>query len=116
MRHLTSNRRKTLNKLVQRIIVLQVLEERLYGNPGTSKNRRASQDFGINRDKRIGRHISRDLYHQKSVSASRRRNPSEGVAGLFNRRLCSPVIETPRQSEAATDLTPGLRGLCRLSR
>ena len=56
MRHLATDSRKALNELIQRIVVFQVLKQRLYWNPCTAENRRAPEDFRIDCYQRLISH------------------------------------------------------------
>ena len=100
MRHFSANGRKTLQKLIQRVVVLQILEERLHRHSSPCKNRSAAENLGVNGDGRVGGHVH-------SITDS-------GIRVNIG-RVRSPESETPRQSEAATglrlrvDFSSGLR-------
>ena len=56
MRHLATDSRKALDELIQRIVVFQVLKQRLYRNPRATENRGAPEDFGIDCYQRLISH------------------------------------------------------------
>ena len=56
MRHLATDSRKALNELIQRIVVFQVLKQRLYWNPCAAENRGAPKDFRIDCYQRLISH------------------------------------------------------------
>jgi len=49
-RLLARDPRKVLNELGERMTALQVVEQGLYGNAGTAKDRDTAEDFGIDMD------------------------------------------------------------------
>ena len=60
---------KALNELIQRIVVFQVLKQRLYRNPCAAENRGAPEDFRIECYQRLMSHgiiLSQVLYRVNS--------------------------------------------------
>ena len=69
MRHLATDSRKALNELIQRIVVFQVVKQRLYWNPCAAENRGAPEDFRIDCYQRLISHgiiLSQTLHRVNS--------------------------------------------------
>ena len=86
MRHLATDSRKALNELIQRIVVFQVLKQRLYRNPRATENRGAPEDFRIDCYQRLISHgimLSQMLHRVNSGTLV---GPAIFLSKLFEQR------------------------------
>ena len=57
MRHLATNSWKARDEFIERVIIFQILKERFHGNSCARKNRRPTENLGVNGDERICGHV-----------------------------------------------------------